>query len=201
MVAIFLRRLTVSLFQGFLLFSPLPLSSFLLITMATATATAAARRSSGGGSSGAATAIEAMAAIRLIEGGRIEITPFQRRVYLALCEVPAGMATTYKELAAKVGCGSCQAIGQALKRNPYAPTVPCHRVVKSDGSLGGFGGAVIGDKIEKKRRMLEEEGVKFDGEDENGDAGNGWAVRRDCIYAYSPSSSSHSEKKNNNEKC
>ena len=90
-----------------------------------------------------------------------KLTPFQRSVYTALCQVPQGRVTTYKHLASSIDCGSNQAVGQALKRNPYAPVVPCHRVVASDGSIGGFGGCRTGDKIDKKIRMLQDEGVKF----------------------------------------
>jgi methylated-DNA-[protein]-cysteine S-methyltransferase len=52
-----------------------------------------------------------------------------------------------------------------MKRNPFAPEVPCHRVVKSDLSIGGFWGQVKGEEIEKKIRMLEEEGVTFHDEE------------------------------------
>jgi methylated-DNA-[protein]-cysteine S-methyltransferase len=90
-------------------------------------------------------------------------TPFQRRVYEALCRVPVGKVTTYKHLAAAVGCGSCQAVGQALRRNPHAPAIPCHRVVASDGSLGGFGGCTTGSQIQNKRDLLRLEGVLFCG--------------------------------------
>lgn len=86
-----------------------------------------------------------------------EITEFQRRVYLALLEVPEGETVSYKELAERVGCRSAQAVGQALKRNPFAPEVPCHRVIASDGSIGGFHGCRSGEMIEKKRTMLERE--------------------------------------------
>ena len=86
-----------------------------------------------------------------------EITPFQRRVYLALLDVPAGMTITYGELAERIGCRSAQAIGQALRRNPFAPEVPCHRVVAADGSLGGYMGERDGEQIEYKRRLLEVE--------------------------------------------
>lgn len=86
-----------------------------------------------------------------------EISEFQRRVYLALLEVPAGQTISYKELAAKIGCRSAQAVGQALKRNPFAPDVPCHRVIASDGSIGGFHGQRCGAMIEKKKCMLAEE--------------------------------------------
>ena len=86
-----------------------------------------------------------------------EITPFQRRVYLALLDVPAGTTITYGELAERIGCRSAQAIGQALRRNPFAPEVPCHRVVAADGSLGGYNGERDGEQIEYKRRLLEVE--------------------------------------------
>lgn len=85
------------------------------------------------------------------------ITDFQRKVYLALLEVPRGETISYKELGLRIGCRSAQAIGQALKRNPFAPEVPCHRVIASDGSIGGFHGQSDGEMIEKKIRLLEEE--------------------------------------------
>ena len=86
-----------------------------------------------------------------------EITPFQRRVYMELLNVPAGVTITYGELARRIGCRSAQAVGQALKRNPFAPDVPCHRVVGANGSLGGYFGKREGDMIERKRRLLNEE--------------------------------------------
>lgn len=86
-----------------------------------------------------------------------EISEFQRRVYLALLEVPRGETVTYKQLAERIGCRSYQAVGQALRRNPFAPEVPCHRVIASDGSLGGFNGQREGAMIEKKRALLESE--------------------------------------------
>ena len=89
--------------------------------------------------------------------GSTEITSFQRRVYLALLDVPAGTTITYGDLAKRIGCRSAQAIGQALRRNPFAPDVPCHRVVATDGSLGGYMGERDGEQIEYKRRLLETE--------------------------------------------
>lgn len=85
------------------------------------------------------------------------ITPFQRRVYLELLNVPRGQTITYGELARRVGCRSAQAVGQALKRNPFAPDVPCHRVVASDGSLCGFHGQREGEMIELKKKLLDDE--------------------------------------------
>lgn len=87
-----------------------------------------------------------------------QITDFQRRVYLELLNVPSGQTITYGELARRIGCRSAQAVGQALRRNPFAPDVPCHRVIASDGSLCGFNGHRQGEMIEKKRRLLEQEG-------------------------------------------
>ena len=89
--------------------------------------------------------------------GSTEITPFQRRVYLALLDVPSGTTITYGELAKRIGCRSAQAIGQALRRNPFAPDVPCHRVVAADGSLGGYNGERDGEQIEYKQRLLDAE--------------------------------------------
>lgn len=89
------------------------------------------------------------------------ITPFQRRVYLALLNVPAGETITYGELARRIGCRSAQAVGQALKRNPFAPDVPCHRVVAADGSLGGYNGVRSGEELERKRSLLEHEGASI----------------------------------------
>ena len=86
-----------------------------------------------------------------------DITEFQRRVYLALLEVPAGQTISYKELGLRIGCRSPQAIGQALRRNPFAPYVPCHRVIASDGSIGGFHREREGIMIEKKKELLRRE--------------------------------------------
>lgn len=104
-----------------------------------------------------------------------KLTPFQRKVYQSLCTVPSGSVTTYKHLAARIGCKSSQAVGQALKRNPHAPTIPCHRVVQLNGSIGGFGGETKGNKISKKIQLLRAEGVMFrpDGK-----------VDKSCIFAF-----------------
>ncbi|MFM8830021.1 MAG: MGMT family protein, partial [Spartobacteria bacterium] len=86
-------------------------------------------------------------------------TPFQESVYAALGGIPAGFVTTYGSIAKLVGCHSSQAVGQALRKNPYATTLPCHRVVKNDGSLGGFFGSSSEQGQSKKQRLLEEEGI------------------------------------------
>lgn len=89
-----------------------------------------------------------------------DITEFQRRVYLELLNVPRGETITYGMLARRIGCRSAQAVGQALRRNPFAPEVPCHRVIASDGSIGGFHGQREGEMIEKKKRLLQQESKK-----------------------------------------
>jgi len=92
-----------------------------------------------------------------------EPTEFEHRVYAATRRIPKGCVTTYKNLAREIGCGSNQAVGQALKRNPFAPDVPCHRVVRSDLTLGGFAGQTVGKEIARKMKILREEGVALDG--------------------------------------
>lgn len=92
------------------------------------------------------------------------ITEFQQRVYDETRRIPKGQVISYGELARRIGCRSAQAVGQALRVNPFAPEVPCHRVVAKDGSLTGFYGCTDDDAIAKKRALLIAEGVKFDKE-------------------------------------
>ncbi|MBN2367563.1 MGMT family protein [Candidatus Woesearchaeota archaeon] len=87
---------------------------------------------------------------------------FSGRTYALLRQVPKGRVTTYKELASALGTKAYQAVGQAMRNNPYAPEVPCHRVVKSDGSIGGFGGETAGNKITEKIELLRSEGVQVE---------------------------------------
>lgn len=85
----------------------------------------------------------------------LEGTPFQRRVWAALCEIPYGQTVSYGELAARVGSpGASRAVGLANGRNPIAIVVPCHRVIAADGTLGGYGGG-----LERKRHLLDLEQV------------------------------------------
>ncbi len=92
---------------------------------------------------------------------RKSVTDFQQRVYAQTSLIPKGKVVSYGELARALDCGSAQAVGQALRRNPFAPEVPCHRVVSASGDLGGFYGERGGEAAEKKRQLLEEEGVTF----------------------------------------
>lgn len=80
-------------------------------------------------------------------------TPFQNRVWLAMCEIPFGETCSYSELARRIGSPkSARAVGVALGRNPIAIVAPCHRVIGADGSLVGFGGG-----LDIKRILLQHE--------------------------------------------
>lgn len=89
------------------------------------------------------------------------ISPFAIRVYAALRRVPRGRVITYAALGRRVGCRSPRAIGQALRANPFAPEVPCHRVIASDLTPGGFVGKKSGPELRRKLRLLAAEGVEF----------------------------------------
>ena len=89
-------------------------------------------------------------------------TAFEQRVYDALCRVPSGKIVTYKTLGNAVGCNSGQAIGQAMRRNPFAPEVPCHRVLPATLKLGGYQGELEGESVKRKMELLSSEGVRFD---------------------------------------
>lgn len=84
---------------------------------------------------------------------------FQQKVYQATQKIPKGKVTTYKAVAEKIGTHAYRAVGQALGKNPIPLLVPCHRVIGSDRRLTGFGAG-----IELKRKILEAEGVGFEGE-------------------------------------
>ena len=75
---------------------------------------------------------------RLIESDST-LTDFQKAVYHTVALIPRGTTWTYRQVAQAIGRpGAVRAVGNALNKNPFAPRVPCHRVIKSDGSLGGF---------------------------------------------------------------
>jgi O-6-methylguanine DNA methyltransferase len=88
---------------------------------------------------------------------------FQKRVLTLLTKIPKGKVTTYGEIAKAMGdVGLSRAVGNAVRNNPFAPTVPCHRVIRSTGGIGGFDGETSGEKVAKKIRLLREEGVDVD---------------------------------------
>lgn len=75
--------------------------------------------------------------------------------YNLLSKIPQGKVTTYKEIATQMNSKAYRAIGSLIGKNPNAPQVPCHRVVKSDGGLGGY---AFG--LDKKIAILKSEGVE-----------------------------------------
>lgn len=87
-------------------------------------------------------------------------TAFRRRVWDALASIPVGESRTYGEMARRLATAP-RAIGGACGANPIALVIPCHRVVGSQGSLGGFMGAIDGDPIAIKRWLLMHEGYRF----------------------------------------
>ena len=96
------------------------------------------------------------------------VTAFRTKVYEACKTIPSGSVATYKTLAEAIGSPKAfRAVGSALRHNPFAPVVPCHRVVASDRTLHGFSGSTDpnGTQLLKKRAMLVEEGVSFDPDD------------------------------------
>ncbi|KHN99239.1 iron sulfur assembly protein 1 [Metarhizium album ARSEF 1941] len=92
-------------------------------------------------------------------------TDFEKRVWTALCHIPEGRVTTYGLLSKHLG-SSPRAVGNALRRNPFAPEVPCHRVVATGMTLGGFKGRWPRDgegiTLDEKRSLLRREGIEFD---------------------------------------
>jgi len=88
-----------------------------------------------------------------------QTTSFQRKVYEAVKKIQKGKVLTYKEVAEQIGLSkSYRAVGNALNKNRN-PGVPCHRVIRSDGSIGGFRGGT-----KKKSSLLKKEGVIIRGE-------------------------------------
>ena len=81
----------------------------------------------------------------------------EKKIYRKLLQVPSGKITTYKELARSVGLQNGQRIiGQIMKKNPFPVIIPCHRVVKSNGEIGGY---AYGISI--KKNMLVKEGISI----------------------------------------
>ena len=86
----------------------------------------------------------------------IQITAFQRRVYEALRAVPYGQTRTYEEIAKAIGrSGAARAVARACATNPAAIVIPCHRVVREDGALGGYRWG-----IEAKKALLDKEKIE-----------------------------------------
>lgn len=87
------------------------------------------------------------------------LTPFQQRVLQAVARVPRGKVATYAEIARRIDRpGAARAVGQALRRNPIPIIIPCHRVLASDGGLGGYTGR---GGVRTKKQLLALEGVEL----------------------------------------
>lgn len=87
------------------------------------------------------------------------LTPFEAAVLRATATIPAGSVRTYGQIASAIGRpGAARAVGQALAHNPVPIRIPCHRVVRSDGSLGGYSGQ---GGTAGKQALLEAEGAQL----------------------------------------
>jgi methylated-DNA-[protein]-cysteine S-methyltransferase len=105
--------------------------------------------------------------VALLEGRAVDLTgvdldmegvpPFHRKVYAVVRAIPPGSTLTYGDVAARAGSpGSARAVGQAMAKNPFAPVVPCHRVLAAGGKAGGFS---ANGGVTTKREMLAIEGA------------------------------------------
>jgi O-6-methylguanine DNA methyltransferase len=95
-------------------------------------------------------------AIEKIEAEKIG-TEFQRKVWRAIASIPRGKTRSYKWIAKKAGKPKAvRAAANACGANPLPPDIPCHRVIASDGTIGGFSGGIA-----KKKKLLEREGIVF----------------------------------------
>ncbi|NOX38013.1 MAG: methylated-DNA--[protein]-cysteine S-methyltransferase [Calditrichaeota bacterium] len=87
----------------------------------------------------------------------LEGTPFQRRVWQALQEIPFGRVISYRMLAGRIGQpAAVRAVGQANRKNPIPIIVPCHRVINHNGKPGGYAGG-----LDIKRKLLALEGIRL----------------------------------------
>ena len=87
----------------------------------------------------------------------IKGTKFQLKVWKYLKKIPKGQTRTYSDVAKAINKPkSVRAVANAIGKNPYAPKIPCHRVIRSDGSLGGYSGK---GGINTKRKLLKSEGI------------------------------------------
>jgi len=88
---------------------------------------------------------------------RLKGTKFQLKVWKYLVKIPRGKVKTYLQVAKAIGKPSAvRAVANAIGKNPYSPSIPCHRVIKTDGSIGGYSGK---GGIKKKRLLLKNEGI------------------------------------------
>lgn len=84
------------------------------------------------------------------------MTSFNEKCYNILKKVPKGKVTTYKEIAKALNCNAYRAVGNAMNKNPYAPKIACHRVIRSNGEVGGFASGT-----KNKIKLLKSEGIEI----------------------------------------
>lgn len=94
-----------------------------------------------------------------LEPVRLDLRPsFQQKVLLAEYGIPRGFVSTYRKIAEHLGIpGGARAVGNALAMNPFPIIIPCHRAIRSDGTLGGYQGGLA-----MKKALLEQEGIPID---------------------------------------
>ena len=86
-------------------------------------------------------------------------TKFQLKVWRFLQKIPRGKIKTYSEIAKAIGKpNSFRAVANAVAKNPFPPTIPCHRVVRANGTLGGYSGK---GGLKTKKKLLKKEGFSF----------------------------------------
>jgi methylated-DNA-[protein]-cysteine S-methyltransferase len=85
-----------------------------------------------------------------------KITKFENSVYKTIKKIPLGRISTYKDIALHLKTKGYRAIGNALNKNPFAPIVPCHRIIRSNGEVGGFASGT-----NNKIKILKKEGIKI----------------------------------------
>ena len=95
----------------------------------------------------------------ILRGKIHEGMTFSQKVWALTSRIPQGKVTTYAHLARALNTTAYRAVGNAMNKNPYAPTVPCHRVVGTSGSLTGYAYG-----LPKKLALLKNEGVPFAGD-------------------------------------
>lgn len=100
---------------------------------------------------------------KILSGRFDESMSFRERAWAVCCRIPAGKVATYATIAEVIHPGRgkhfARAVGQAMRTNPHAPRVPCHRVVASDRTLTGYSGP---GGLSQKEQMLQREGVAFE---------------------------------------
>lgn len=94
---------------------------------------------------------------------------FKQKVFSLVKKIPEGKVTTYREIAHAMNTQAYRAIGNILAKNDYGfldgGKVPCHRVVRSDGTVGGYCGQKCGKMVCEKKALLKKEGIRFEGDE------------------------------------